>query len=90
MKGIVYLQPITANRARPEEDFYSLGLENVPTILMTTFWKRERNEIHESRMKELEASWRRRGIRGPAPRRYDRTPNAAWDIVTTILESINR
>ena len=85
VKGIIYLQPITATRAKPEEDFYKLQLDNVPAILITTFWTKERNEIHESRMEELEASWKRKDIRGPAPRRYDSTPDAAWDIVTALL-----
>ena len=84
MKGIVYLQPITAIRAKPEEDFYKLLLD-VPTILTTTHWTKERNQTHESRMEELETSWRRKGIPGPPPRRYNNTPDASWDIVTAIL-----
>ena len=84
MKGIIYLHPIIANRARPEEDFYKLNLDNVPTILITTFWAKGRNPKHESRMEELEANWKRKGIPGPPPRRYDRTPDAAWDIVSAI------
>ena len=88
MKGIIYLQPITANRAKPEEDFYKLRLDNVPTILITTHWKKERDHKQESRMEELEANWRNKQIRGPPPRRYDGSPDAAWDIVTAILELI--
>ena len=90
MKGIIYLQPIAANRAKPEEDFCKLQLENVPTILITTHWKKERNQSYESRMEELEANWKYKCIPGPPPRRYDGTPDAAWDIVVAILPGIDQ
>ena len=87
MDGVIYLQSITDHRAQPGKYYKRLGLEDVPAVLITTHWTKEPNKILESMVEELEASWKGKGIPGPAPRRYDGTRAAAWGIVSAVLDN---